>query len=74
MRSYTSSQAKNWTFGGALFPRLKRGSRTVAPLPPPYVTSRKIHQNKLLAKNIFQNIFIAELDLFRQFIARTPKI
>ena len=26
-----------------------------------HVTSRKIHQNKLLAKNIFQNIFIAEL-------------
>jgi len=28
------------------------------------VTSRKIHKIKLLAKNIFQNIFIAELESF----------
>ena len=29
-----------------------------------FVTSRKIHQIKLLAKNIFQNIFIGELESF----------
>jgi len=28
------------------------------------VTSRKIHQIKLLAKNAFQNLFIAELEFF----------
>ena len=29
-----------------------------------FVTSRKIHQNKLLAKDVFQNIFFAELESF----------